>query len=66
MVAGRSSGGQLQYAPEVVDRVRFNQLPHAAGLGSKALLRVLPCMEDSVLITDLNERLLAERDRVRV
>ena len=65
LVAERSASGQRHYPPEAVDRVRFIQNLYAAGLGSKAVLRILPCMEHGVLTQEMHERLLAERTRVQ-
>ncbi|MGW6128501.1 MerR family transcriptional regulator [Cellulomonas sp. NPDC055163] len=65
LVSERSAGGQRHYAPEAVDRVRFIQHLYAAGLGSKAVLGILPCMERGVLTDEMHERLLAERARVQ-
>ncbi|WP_069386521.1 MerR family transcriptional regulator [Cellulosimicrobium cellulans] len=65
LVAGRSASGQRQYTPEAVDRVKFIQSLYAAGLGSKAVLRILPCMEHGGLTDEMHERLLAERARVQ-
>ena len=65
LVAERSASGQRHYPPEAVDRVRFIQNLYAAGLGSKAVLRILPCMEHGVLTNEMHERLLAERARVQ-
>jgi hypothetical protein len=48
-----------------VDRVRFIQNLYAAGLGSKAVLLILPCREPGVLIAEMHERLLVERARVQ-
>lgn len=65
LVSERSAGGQRHYASEAVDRVRFIQHLYAAGLGSKAVLGILPCMERGVLTDEMHERLLAERARVQ-
>lgn len=65
LVADRSASGQRRYPPEAVDRVRFIQNLYAAGLASKAVVRILPCMEDGVLTDEMHERLLAERARVQ-
>jgi DNA-binding transcriptional MerR regulator len=65
LVAERSARGQRHYPPEAVDRVRFIQNLYAAGLGSKAVLRILPCMEHGVLTDEMHARLLAERARVQ-
>jgi DNA-binding transcriptional MerR regulator len=61
----RSPGGQRHYADAAVDRVRFIQNLYAAGLGSKAVLRILPCMDHGVLTEEMQDRLLAERARVQ-
>lgn len=63
--AERTASGQRRYPPGAVDRVRFIQSLYAAGLGSKAVLRILPCMDRGVLTDDMYERLLAERARVQ-
>jgi DNA-binding transcriptional MerR regulator len=63
--AERTASGQRRYPPGAVDRVRFIQNLYAAGLGSKAVLRILPCMEHGVLTEEMQERLLAERARVQ-
>ena len=65
LVAERSPGGQRHYAPEAVERVRFIQNLYAAGLGSRAVVGILPCMEHGVLTEEMHERLLAERERVQ-
>lgn len=65
LASDRSPGGQRHYAPEAVDRVRFIQNLYAAGLGSKAVLQILPCMEHGTLTQEMHERLLAERARVQ-
>lgn len=65
LAAERSASGQRHYAPEAVDRVRFIQTLYGAGLGSKAVLRILPCMEHGGLTDEMHERLLAERARVQ-
>ena len=65
LTSERSSSGQRHYPPEAVDRVRFIQNLYAAGLGSKAVLRILPCLERGVLTDEMHERLLAERARVQ-
>ncbi|WP_432548296.1 MerR family transcriptional regulator [Kineococcus sp. SYSU DK004] len=61
----RTAGGQRRYPDSAVERVRFIQNLYAAGLGSKAVLRILPCVENGVLTDEMHERLLAERARVQ-
>lgn len=65
LAAERSPSGQRRYPPEAVDRVRFIQTLYAAGIGSKAVLRILPCMEHGGLTDEMHQRLLAERARVQ-
>ncbi|WP_432562569.1 MerR family transcriptional regulator [Kineococcus sp. SYSU DK003] len=65
LTSERSHSGQRQYPDSAVDRVRFIQNLYAAGLGSKAVLRILPCMEHGVLTDEMHARLLAERERVQ-
>ncbi|GAA2003899.1 MerR family transcriptional regulator [Nakamurella flavida] len=65
LVAERSASGQRRYPPEAVDRVRFIQSLYAAGLGSRAVLPILPCLEHGVLTEKMHEQLLTERARVQ-
>lgn len=65
LTPARSTSGQRHYPPGAVDRVRFIQNLYAAGLGSKAVLRILPCTEHGVLTDEMHGRLLAERERVQ-
>ncbi|WP_431836805.1 MerR family transcriptional regulator [Cellulomonas sp. Y8] len=63
--AERTASGQRRYRSGAVERVRFIQSLYAAGLGSKAVLRILPCMDRGVLTDEMHDRLLAERARVQ-
>jgi DNA-binding transcriptional MerR regulator len=47
LVAGRTGGGQRDYAESAVDRVIHIQELYAAGLRSKTIATLLPCMRDS-------------------
>ncbi|TCC60962.1 MerR family transcriptional regulator [Kribbella pittospori] len=70
LVSERSPGGQREYAERAVDRVILIQDLFAAGLHSKKIAQLLPCMRDPdggpneratpQLVTDLTE----ERDRI--
>lgn len=70
LVSERTSGGQRQYPEAAVDRVIRIQELYAAGLTSKKIARLLPCMRDAdggpseiatpQLVTDL----AAERERI--
>lgn len=68
--AGRTPGGHRDYPEQAVDRVVRIQELFAAGLHSKRIARLLPCMRDAdggpseiatpLLVTEL----AAERDRI--
>ncbi|GAA0445077.1 MerR family transcriptional regulator [Streptomyces stramineus] len=68
--AERTPGGQRHYGEWAVDRVIRVQALYAAGLNSKKIARLLPCMRDAdggpsevatpLLVTELTE----ERDRI--
>jgi DNA-binding transcriptional MerR regulator len=68
--AGRTPGGHREYPEQAVDRVIRIQELFAAGLHSKKIAQLLPCMRDAdggpseiatpKLVTDL----VAERDRI--
>jgi DNA-binding transcriptional MerR regulator len=70
LVAQRTSGGHRHYPESAVDRVIRIQELFAAGLNSKKIAQLLPCMRDADggpseiatprLVTDLR----AERDRI--
>ncbi|GAA4107042.1 MULTISPECIES: MerR family transcriptional regulator [Actinomadura] len=70
LVPDRTSGGQRDYPEQAVDRVIRIQELFAAGLHSKKIAELLPCMRDADggpseiatprLVTDL----IAERDRI--
>lgn len=60
----RSAGGQRHYAQGAVERVRWIQALYAAGLGSKVLVELLPCLHTGVTTPDMVERLRTERARI--
>ncbi|RDI63079.1 MerR family transcriptional regulator [Nocardia pseudobrasiliensis] len=70
LAATRSGGGQREYPESAVDRVIRIQEMFAAGLHSRTLAELLPCIRDSdgspsELATPLlTETLAAERDRI--
>lgn len=65
LTSERTPSGQRRYPETAVERVRFIQNLYAAGLGSRAVLRILPCVEHGVLTDEMHARLLAERERVQ-
>lgn len=62
----RSEAGQRLYNPAAASRVRLIQQLYAAGLSSKTLRELLPCLESPVeqYTPLLRERLIGERDRI--
>jgi DNA-binding transcriptional MerR regulator len=71
LAADRTTGGQRDYPERAVDRVVHIQQLYAAGLSSKKIARLLPCMRDAdggpseVATPQLVADLVAERDRIQ-
>lgn len=70
LVADRTPGGQRNYSDQAVDRVIRIQELFAAGLHSKKIAKLLPCMRDAdggpsrIATPQLVDDLVAERDRI--
>jgi DNA-binding transcriptional MerR regulator len=70
LAARRTVGGQREYPEQAVDRVIRIQELFAAGLHSKKIARLLPCMRDTdggpseIATPALVAELAAERDRI--
>ncbi|GAB2441785.1 MerR family transcriptional regulator [Nocardia tengchongensis] len=70
LVATRTPGGQRDYPELAVDRVIHIQELFAAGLNSKKIFEILPCMRDvdgganERATPELVDELRAERDRI--
>ena len=62
--AERSASGQRHYPDGAVDRVRWIQLLYAAGLPSRAIVDLLPCVHTGSATPEMVARLTAERDRI--
>ncbi|NHC46276.1 MerR family transcriptional regulator [Motilibacter aurantiacus] len=60
----RSPSGQRHYDAGAVERVRWIQALYAAGLSSKAITALLPCVHTGIATTQMLDRLAAERDRL--
>ncbi|GLW20042.1 MerR family transcriptional regulator [Microbispora triticiradicis] len=62
----RSAGGQRHYTDGEVERVEFIQRLYAAGLSSRTIAELLPCVESpsEQNSTEAFERLVRERDRI--
>ncbi|WP_194828572.1 MerR family transcriptional regulator [Nocardia sp. XZ_19_231] len=70
LVSGRTPGGHRDYPDTAVDRVIHIQELYAAGLSSKKIALILPCMRDADgranerATPELVEELRVERDRI--
>ena len=62
--AERSSSGQRHYPESAVDRVQLIQQLYAAGLSSRTIAELLPCVIDGRATPALLERLTTERGHV--
>lgn len=60
----RSPAGQRLYDDDAVDRVRWIQNLYSAGLSSKAITSLLPCVHTGIVTEGMLTRLAAERDRI--
>ena len=64
LTAARSSRGQRHYLDSAVDRVHLIQMLYAAGLSSRTILDLLPCVDAKVNTPQSRAMLRAERDRI--
>ncbi|MGI5212665.1 MerR family transcriptional regulator [Plantactinospora sp. CA-290183] len=62
----RSESGQRRYPDSAVERVNLIQQLYAAGLASKTILELLPCVDAGVSTPESMARLVAERDRINL
>ena len=65
LIAERSPSGQRLYRQDTVARVRFFQQMYAAGLTSRNIAELLPCIESGHTDAEQRTMLHAERDRIR-
>ncbi|MBE1488253.1 MerR family transcriptional regulator [Plantactinospora soyae] len=64
LASDRSPRGQRRYPDEAADRVRLIQQLYAAGLSSRTIADLLPCVTSKVSTPESRARLAAERDRI--
>ncbi|GGO20412.1 MerR family transcriptional regulator [Micromonospora parathelypteridis] len=64
LVTARSSGGQRHYLDGAVDRVHLIQMLYAAGLSSRTILDLLPCVDAKVNTPESRALLNAQRVRI--
>jgi len=64
LTSERSPSGQRHYRESAVDQVELVQQLYAAGLSSRTIVELMPCVIDGNATEELLERLAAERDRI--
>ncbi|MFF3225685.1 MerR family transcriptional regulator [Nocardia suismassiliense] len=64
LTAERSASGQRHYSETAVDRIRVIQELYTAGLSSKTIAELTPCVIDGKATPELLDRLAVERDRI--
>ncbi|WP_133874005.1 MerR family transcriptional regulator [Paractinoplanes brasiliensis] len=64
LTAERSSSGQRHYAEAAAERVRLIQMLYGAGLTSRTIAGLLPCVDAQVSTPESRALLAAERDRI--
>ncbi|WP_033345299.1 MerR family transcriptional regulator [Catenuloplanes japonicus] len=64
LYATRSASGQRHYPEAAVDRVRLFQQLYAAGLSSRTIATLLPCVDANEPDEESTALLVSERDRI--
>ncbi|MFI0780818.1 MerR family transcriptional regulator [Streptomyces sp. NPDC021212] len=64
LTPARSASGQRHYADGAVGRVRLIQQLYAAGLPSRTIVQLMPCVDTGTATPAMRELLLSERDRI--
>ncbi|MFD2079146.1 DNA-binding transcriptional regulator, MerR family [Actinopolymorpha cephalotaxi] len=64
LAAERSPSGQRHYPDSAVDHVLLIRQLYSAGLSSKAILTLLPCVVDGTATPELLDGLAVERGRI--
>ncbi|MBT2502107.1 MerR family transcriptional regulator [Curtobacterium sp. ISL-83] len=64
LLASRTASGQRVYTEAAVDRVRLVQQLFAAGLPSRTIVQLLPCVDAGQATPESFALLVSERDRI--
>ncbi|MYV98013.1 MerR family transcriptional regulator [Streptomyces sp. SID3343] len=64
LAAERSDSGQRHYSEAAVDRIRVIRELYTAGLSSKIIAELTPCVVDGMATPELLDRLAMERDHI--
>ncbi|XVQ08091.1 MerR family transcriptional regulator [Spirillospora sp. CA-255316] len=62
--SSRTSGGQREYPETAVDRVRLIQQLYAAGLPSRTIVDLLPCVSTGMATQEMLDKIMSERGRI--
>ncbi len=65
LTPGRGPGGQREYTEDAVERVGILQQLYAAGLSSRRIAELLPCIEAGTTTDHQRAMLDAERARIK-
>lgn len=60
----RTPGGQRDYPDEALERVQLIQDLYAAGLSSRTVVELLPCVSTGIATPAMLDQLIIERDRI--
>ncbi|MFF5172609.1 MerR family transcriptional regulator [Micromonospora sp. NPDC000089] len=64
LTSTRSESGQRRYRDAAVNRVRLIQQLYGAGLSSRTIAELMPCVDANESTPESRARLAAERDRI--
>ncbi|MFC8075055.1 MerR family transcriptional regulator [Streptomyces sp. NPDC057307] len=64
LAAERSDSGQRHYPEAAVDRIRLIQELYTAGLSSKTIAELTPCVVEGKATPELLDRLAVEREHI--
>lgn len=64
LASERTTSGQRRYPEGAVERVQLIQQLYAAGLGSRAIVKLLPCIHTGIATPEMVTHLVAERARI--
>ncbi|MFI1913765.1 MerR family transcriptional regulator [Nocardia sp. NPDC020380] len=64
LIPGRTASGQRIYTDEAIERVRIFQQFFAAGLSSRTIAKLLPCIDTGHTTPTQRDELLTERARL--
>jgi DNA-binding transcriptional MerR regulator len=64
ILSERTAGGQRTFPEDVVERVHLIQILLAAGMPSRRIAEIMPCMHSGTITPSMFDHLLTERERI--